>query len=155
MTQLSPEEIPFGAWPIYSGFQKYKKKYVNSHIHSHCEQVYLCRITQVTREVLVVVLWSSQRFEAARQRGDTAPSKGVIACLERLLTAAKRDASAAVVAGYERVLPAVLTSLAALDGSADASDDVIASALLEQVQQALATPSGMPEVTSRSALCCS
>ncbi|BDA41132.1 probable MMS19 nucleotide excision repair protein homolog [Coccomyxa sp. Obi] len=83
-----------------------------------------------------------QKFEAARQKGDAAPSKGIIACLERLLTAAKKDAPAAVTAGYERVLPAVLTSLAALDGSADASNEVIAAALLEQLQQALATPQG-------------
>ncbi|CAL8466583.1 g6119 [Coccomyxa elongata] len=83
-----------------------------------------------------------EKFEAARQKGDTAPSKGVIACLERLVTAAMRYAPAAVVANYERVLPAMLTSLAALDGSADASDDVISGALLEQVQQALATPQG-------------
>ncbi len=89
-----------------------------------------------------------QRLEAARQKGDTAPSKGVIACLERLVTAAMRYGPAAVVASYERVLPAMLTSLAALDGSADASDDVILGALLEQVQQALATPQGICSIAS-------
>ncbi len=84
-----------------------------------------------------------QRFGAARQKGDAAPSQGIIACFERLLTASQRHAPAAVMASYERVLPAVLTSLAASDGSADASDDVIAAALLEQLQQALATPQGI------------
>ncbi|KAK9916671.1 hypothetical protein WJX75_005534 [Coccomyxa subellipsoidea] len=83
-----------------------------------------------------------QKFEAAMRNGGAAPSRGTIYCLERLLSVAGRDAPAAMRAGYDRVLPAALTSLVALSGFGDVSDDDVMEALLQQMQQALGTPQG-------------
>lgn len=77
------------------------------------------------------------------RNGGAAPSRGTIYCLERLLSVAGRDAPATMRAGYDRVLPAALTSLVALSGFGDVSDDNVMEALLQQMQQALGTPQGI------------
>lgn len=66
------------------------------------------------------LLCFSQSFEEANKQERT-PAQGVIACLERLMTAAKERAPEVLRAGYAQLLPCVLTSLDALSACADVS----------------------------------